>query len=101
MMNKQFQRRIEHFTCGNCGAFVEGNGYTNHCPACLWSRHVDVNPGDRGETCRGMMEPVAVTQKRGTYILNHRCTKCGVEKRNKTSPVDDFDAILRVVVGGG
>lgn len=95
--DKQFQRRIENFTCGNCGAFVKGNGYTNHCPECLWSRHVDVNPGDRGETCRGMMEPVAVTQKRGTYILHHRCTKCAVKRRNKTSAVDDFDAILRVV----
>ncbi|MBR6751902.1 MAG: RNHCP domain-containing protein, partial [Alphaproteobacteria bacterium] len=44
---KQFVKRVENFTCAHCGAEVFGNGYTNHCPKCLWSRHVDNNPGDR------------------------------------------------------
>ena len=93
-MHKKFQRHIENFTCGNCGFSVQGDGYTNHCPECLWSQHVDVNPGDRAEHCRGLMEPVGFTIKRGDYILAHRCTKCGTIKNNKAAKNDSFDAIL-------
>lgn len=38
---KNFTRVIEDFICENCGTEVKGNGYTNHCPKCLWSKHVD------------------------------------------------------------
>lgn len=95
-MNKKFQRHIENFTCGNCGVFVKGNGYTNHCPECLWSQHVDVNPGDRAETCKGLMEPVGFTMKQSNYVLIHRCTECGIIKKNKTSKDDRFDVILNL-----
>jgi len=46
---KKFQKRIENFTCEKCGLFVKGTGYTDHCPNCLWSKHMDINPGDRKE----------------------------------------------------
>jgi hypothetical protein len=59
-MAKKFTRRIEDFLCGNCGATVTGDGYTNHCPACLWSQHVDINPGDRAAACGALMRPSAV-----------------------------------------
>ncbi|MCG9129802.1 RNHCP domain-containing protein [Candidatus Poribacteria bacterium] len=93
-MNKRFQRHIEDFICGNCGVSVVGDGYTNHCPECLWSRHVDVNPGDRAETCHGLMEPIGYTQKQGVHVITHQCTVCGVTKRNKASKNDNFDTIL-------
>ncbi len=93
-MGKKFQRHSENFTCGNCGFPVQGNGYTNHCPKCLWSQHVDVHPGDRAEHCRGLMEPAGFTIKRGNYILIHRCTKCGISKKNKAAKNDRFAAIL-------
>ena len=64
-----FQKKIENFTCGDCGAKVKGNGYTNHCPVCLWSKHVDVNPGDRQNICGGMMRPVAVEFDHGEYMI--------------------------------
>lgn len=57
---KKFQRCTEDFDCGHCGFRVQGNGFTNHCPQCLWSAHVDINPGDRAATCRALMEPIAV-----------------------------------------
>ena len=98
-MNKKFQRHIEDFTCIHCGAAVTGDGYTNHCPECLWSRHVDINPGDRAAFCQGMMEPVGFTVKHGNYILTHRCTKCGIEKKNKTAKNDSFAAILSLQGG--
>ena len=56
---KTFQRCPEDFECGNCGHEIEGNGYTNHCTACLWSKHVDVNPGDRAADCHGLMKASA------------------------------------------
>ena len=95
-----FTRRIESFVCQNCGATVDGNGYTNHCPRCLWSKHVDVTPGDRASTCSGGMEPVTVAQEHGEYIITHRCTSCGHEKRNRRAADDDFEALVRIARGG-
>jgi hypothetical protein len=92
-MSKRFARRIEDFVCANCGASVSGDGYTNHCPKCLWSRHVDVNPGDRAEECGGNMRPVRVEDKGGRRALLHRCEKCGAERRCKVSSRDGSEAI--------
>ncbi|HOD01345.1 MAG TPA: RNHCP domain-containing protein [bacterium] len=92
-----FIRKKENFTCINCGAFIVGDGYTNHCPNCLYSEHVDVTPGDRKNTCRGLMEPIGVEIKDGERIIVHRCTKCGEIKRCKSSPRDNFEAVLQVI----
>ena len=95
-MSKRFQRRVEDFACGHCGAEVAGDGYTNHCPKCLWSRHVDVNPGDRAAECGGAMRPVAVEPARGGWTLTHHCETCGAERRCKSAAADDRDALLAV-----
>lgn len=89
-----FKRVVEDFVCEECGARVGGSGYTNHCPKCLWSKHVDVNPGDRAEDCGGMMEPVRVEGSSPSYTLLHRCVKCGREQRNMVSPHDNMEQIL-------
>ena len=99
-MTRKFQRRIENFTCENCGAFVAGNGYTNHCPRCLWSKHVDVNPGDRAADCGGLMEPVGAEQKGGETVINHRCVVCKHIKRNRTVADDNFDLIVELLAIG-
>jgi hypothetical protein len=93
-MSRRFARRVEDFVCAHCGTAVTGDGYTNHCPNCLWSLHVDVNPGDRAEKCGGAMRPIAVETKGGKRALLHRCETCGVERRCKTSPQDDANAIF-------
>lgn len=99
MMFKKFTRKIEDFVCEHCGAKVKGAGYTNHCPRCFWSKHVDINPGDRQETCLGMMEPIGIEERGGEYIILHRCIKCGFEKKNKSSKDDDFEVLLRISGG--
>lgn len=96
MKTKLFQKTKEDFICGHCGQEVAGNGYTNHCSRCLWSKHVDINPGDRSANCGGMMEPVSVEVKSGEYTITHRCVKCGFEKRNKTSKDDNFEVVLQI-----
>ena len=90
-----FQKRVEGFTCEHCGTKVAGNGYTNHCPNCLWSKHVDVDPGDRAETCGGMMPPVKIEGATGSgYHIIHACARCGFERRNKVTNADNINAVL-------
>lgn len=96
---KSFTRRIEDFTCANCGTHVRGNGYTNHCPQCLYSRHVDNNPGDRAAVCGGMMCPIAAAPYRDGYIITHKCEKCGKTIRQNAAPDDNLDAIIAAMGG--
>lgn len=90
-----FQRKMEDFTCEKCGLFVVGNGYTNHCPKCLYSKHVDIQPGDRAATCGGLMKPMSIEGSTGKgYRIVHKCEKCDLIKRNIVADNDDPDAIV-------
>lgn len=95
--NKQFTRRVENFVCEHCGTVVKGNGYTNHCPQCLYSKHVDIQPGDRAATCGGLMVPVRLEPFEQTYKILHRCGRCGFEKKNRVAVGDNFESLLDVV----
>jgi len=95
---KRFQRKQEDFVCDHCGKPVVGSGYTNHCPSCLWSKHVDVNPGDRAAVCGGLMAPEALSKAGESFVVLHRCLDCGYEKPNKTSREDDISAYLEGVL---
>ncbi len=99
-MSRKFQRRTENFVCENCGASVTGDGYTNHCPQCLWSKHVDIHPGDRAAQCKGLMEPVGALQKGSETILIHRCVVCHHIKRNRTAADDNFDLLIELLAQG-
>lgn len=70
----------ESFTCKNCGRLVTlegaGSGHRNHCPNCLFSLHVDIEPGDRESDCGGHMEPVSVWVRKmenGRLFIGVRC----------------------------
>ena len=93
---KLFQKNKEDFICEKCGEKVIGNGYTNHCPKCLWSKHVDINPGDRASTCQGMMRPIKVEIEKGEYILTYQCEKCLFERRKKVEKEDNFDEVIKL-----
>ena len=93
---KLFQKTVENFTCEHCGAEIIGDGYTNHCHKCLWSKHVDINPGDRASTCQAMMRPTKVEMEHGGYVLTYRCEKCGFIRRRKMEKDDNFDEVLNV-----
>jgi len=89
-----FKRTVEDFICSHCGYSVKGTGYTNHCPKCLWSKHVDKDPGDRAESCGGMMRPIAVEGTTPNYRIVHKCEICGIERRVDTSEHDDPSMII-------
>ena len=96
METKKFQQTIENFACLHCGAKVKGTGYTNHCPKCLYSLHIDINPGDRAQNCGGLMPPVGLEMSKNKYIILHRCEKCGVERKNHTADNDSIDALIKL-----
>ncbi|MFF0268263.1 RNHCP domain-containing protein [Kribbella sp. NPDC004536] len=90
------------FSCEHCGVEVSldapGTTHRNHCPSCLWSRHLDRNvPGDRKADCSGGMEPIAVTVRgEGRWVLIHRCTNCGRLRLNKTAADDNALLLMRL-----
>lgn len=92
-----FKRTIEDFTCEHCGEQVTGNGFTNHCPQCLWSKHVDVDPGDRLALCGGLMRPTEIQKKGSEYSIIQVCEKCGFTRANKAQKEDNFDMVLQIV----
>jgi hypothetical protein len=96
MEGKKFQRRVEDFVCEKCGHKTKGTGYTNHCCQCLWSKHLDVNPGDRLALCHGMMEPIGIDQKDSQFILKYKCHGCGKMIKNQTAPEDNMDEIIKL-----
>lgn len=91
-----FKRTKEDFICEHCKRGVVGDGYTNHCPFCLWSRHVDKDPGDREEACRGMMEPWDIEPKNGGFRIIHKCTVCGFERPSPFRMDDSLDAFTEI-----
>ena len=93
---KKFIKNVENFTCSKCGHKMIGNGFTNHCSKCLWSMHVDVNPGDRLSDCKMLMKPIGAVCYGDEYVIVHKCTGCGHQKRNKTAPDDSIDVIIKL-----
>ncbi|MCX6792503.1 MAG: RNHCP domain-containing protein [Candidatus Falkowbacteria bacterium] len=96
MSSLKFQRKIENFICEQCGKKVIGNGYTNHCPYCLWAKHVDNNPGDRAATCQGLMEPIGLIISSKDQIIVHRCVICSKIIKNKVSKDDNQELIIEL-----
>ena len=96
-MTKQFKKVQEDFICEMCGAKVSGNGYTNHCPECLTSKHVDINPGDRACECQGLMPAIGLDTKNGEFVLVQQCKKCGFVRRNKIWESDSQKAIRAIM----
>ncbi|MGL5810823.1 MAG: RNHCP domain-containing protein [Nocardioides sp.] len=85
------------FRCAHCAARVPphpGGSYRNHCPACLYSLHVDEIPGDRSAECGGQMPPAGLdySGKKG-FVVIHACRTCGHVDRNKSAPDDDPAAL--------
>lgn len=91
---KHFQKCAEDFNCAHCSCVVTGDGFTNHCPRCLYSQHVDIHPGDRTAGCGGLMEPVGIEPFGQSWKILHRCVVCGHERKNKVASEDDFEAVL-------
>lgn len=85
---------LDPFTCKECGWQVvpegAGSDHRNHCPNCLYSVHLDNEPGDRASDCHGRMEPIAVwVRKNGEWAIIHRCAVCGKLSSNRSAADDN------------
>ena len=106
MESKRFAKNDNCFVCENCNAKVEPLGYSsrNHCPFCLHSLHLDINPGDREANCGGLMKPVRVELcTKQEYVIIHKCKRCGAQRRNKAahradSQPDDIRKLISLTV---
>jgi hypothetical protein len=104
--NRARHRTPGSFRCRKCRLDVPtdapGTAHRNHCPHCLWSRHVDDTPGDRAALalCGSTMEPIAITVRGGgEWVLVHRCLGCGELHLNRTAGDDNPLALMRIAVG--
>ncbi|HXU24364.1 MAG TPA: RNHCP domain-containing protein [Tepidiformaceae bacterium] len=89
----------ESFRCVHCkervAADVFGTAHRNHCPRCLWSRHLDDFPGDRKSSCKSGMEPAAVTVRSdGEWAIIHRCAGCAVLHENRIAGDDNVMVLM-------
>jgi hypothetical protein len=77
-----------------------GTAHRNHCPTCLWSRHLDDDaPGDRDADCGSLMEPIAIAVRGdGEWVLIHRCTGCDELHLNRIAGDDNPLMLVRLAV---
>lgn len=93
----------DSFTCKACGWLVvsdgAGSGHRNHCPNCLHSLHLDIEPGDRAADCGGLMDPVSVWVRRdGEWAVIHRCRRCGQLSSNRIAADDNPVKLMSIAM---
>ncbi len=110
---RQPNRMEKGFRCEYCGAYVytlpmiAGVNNRNHCPFCLWSRHVDhLKPGDRMSACKAVMQPIGLTVKQthdkymtdkmGELMLIHHCRDCSKLSINRIAADDQTEMVAGV-----
>ena len=88
----------EEFICENCGKKVNKLNYSarDHCPFCLYSKHVDINPGDRKNNCKGLLKPIGIEKFRDTYKILYKCEKCGQLHKNIMAKDDNMNKIIEI-----
>ncbi|MDR1668871.1 MAG: RNHCP domain-containing protein [Oscillospiraceae bacterium] len=91
------------FTCRVCGMQVApggaGSRHRNHCPQCLSSAHLDIEPGDRASDCRGTMDAIGVwVRKDGEWAIIHRCRICGALSSNRIAADDNPTLLMSIAV---
>ena len=95
---KLFSMKDEEFICSNCGSKVSKLNYTarDHCNHCLYSVHVDINPGDRLNDCKGILVPIGIEKFKNSYKIIYKCDKCGQLHKNIMATDDNMDVIIEL-----
>jgi hypothetical protein len=112
---KHWGKRYEeqYFLCRYCHApvsthsIISGVQNRNHCPYCLWSRHVDhFRAGDRLSACKAIMQPIGLTIKRsqdkygktrlGELMVVHQCKECGKLSINRIAADDLVERLTEI-----
>lgn len=95
---KSFIKNDEGFICEHCNRKVEKLIKTSrdHCPYCLYSKHVDINPGDRLNPCKGLLKPTGIEKHKDTFKILYVCEKCKKTHKNIVAFDDDMEKIIEV-----
>ena len=98
---KKFSKNDGGFICVNCKKEVKPLKYTsrNHCPHCLFSLHLDINPGDRKNLCGGILKPVMSEPSPALakgYAIIFECEKCGKKTKNKSAIDDNKNLLIKL-----
>ncbi len=95
---KRFTMKDENFTCENCRKAVSKLNYTarDHCPYCLYSKHVDIMPGDRANKCQGLLKPIGIEKFKDTYKIIYQCEKCNQIHKNIMANDDNMNLIIEL-----
>lgn len=115
-MKHRRYRTDSDFTCIQCHQPISSNpeisgvNNRNHCPFCLYSRHVDLErAGDRKAECKSKMRPIGLTVKRlnkkygsqqGELMIIHQCLGCGKRSINRIAADDDTGLLLSIYEQG-
>ena len=97
---KLFSKNDNFFICEHCNKEVNPLSYTSrdHCPFCLYSKHVDINPGDRLNECKGLLKPIGIEKFKDSYKIIYKCEKCKELHKNIMSNDDDMNLIIELSV---
>ena len=97
---KRFNMIDDSFICEKCQKQVPKLNYTarDHCPFCLYSKHVDILPGDRQNKCHGLLVPIGIEKFKQTYKIIYKCEKCKQIHKNIIATDDDFEKIIKLSI---
>lgn len=95
---KRFNMIDEKFICEHCKKEVSPLGYTarDHCSYCLYSKHVDVLPGDRSNTCHGLLVPIGIEKYKDTFKIIYKCDTCKQMHKNIMANDDNMNLIIEL-----
>jgi len=108
----ELYQQVIGFCCTHCkndvqsDATVCGVQNRNHCPYCLWSKHVDLyTAGDRLCACKAGMRPLGLAfnksrnkygSAQGDLMLIHHCMDCSAFSINRIAADDDSQRLLEL-----
>ncbi|GAB4285462.1 MAG: hypothetical protein Kow0081_3300 [Candidatus Dojkabacteria bacterium] len=95
---KKFSKKNEKFICETCGYAVPKHPKSSrdHCPNCLFGKHVDINPGDRASNCKGILAPIGLDIKGKKQQIVYKCKKCNRVVKCITAPDDSFEELVKL-----
>ncbi len=95
---KKFEKKNESFVCINCKELVPPHPTSSrdHCTNCLFGLHVDINPGDRQNKCKGVLEPIGIESINNKERIVYRCKKYNEIIKNISAPDDNREMIINL-----
>jgi len=97
---KKFIKNNQSFFCTHCSKFVDIHlsSSRDHCNHCLWGLHVDINPGDRSNKCKGLLKPIGIRKYKNKEQIVYDCLLCSKRVFCIISKDDNLKEIINLVV---